>query len=273
MALNVTYNLKLKMQAGEKVFGQIIGPGNEPEKTVKALKDFGYDFIMMENEHSLVDKETVFEYIRASRKLGIPILMRPEENFANFRCYLDAGVNGFMLPQVNTVEEVVSAINRAYFPPIGQRGSGLGLSPYLLDFQDHNKIPFLTLLEYINNNMVVFPQTETLQCIKNLPRILRLEGVTGTIVGSNDLALDIGGIDPKALMSEMTATPIIEEKFREILKICKDAGKVAGISGFPVKRLAEWAREGYQLIILGYVIDGNVDTLRPHIEEIKSLIG
>ena len=138
---------------------------------------------------------------------------------------------------------------------------------------EDDKIPVLTLLEYINNNMIVFPQTETLQCIKKLPRILRLEGVTGTIVGSNDLALDIGGIDPKALMSEMTATPIMEEKFREILKKCKDAGKVAGIGGFPVKRLAEWAREGYQLILLGYVIDGNVDTLRLRIDEIKSLNG
>ncbi len=40
------------------------------------------------------------------------------------------------------------------------------------------------------------------------------------------------------------------------------------------ERLAEYReREGYQLIMLGYIIDGNVDTLRPHIEEIKSLIG
>lgn len=273
MEKNVTYKLKLKMQAGERVFGQTIGPGGDPEKTVRALKDFGFDFIMMENEHSLVDKETIFEYIRASRKMDIPILMRPEENFANFRCYLDAGVNGLMLPQVNTVEEAVRAVNQAYFPPIGHRGSGIGLSPYLLDFQNRDEVPLLTLIEYINNNTVVFPQTESLEGISNLPRILRQEGVTGTIVGANDLALGIGGIDPKALMSELTATDVMEEKLRQIVKICKDADKVAGIGGFAPKGLAKWAKEGYQLLMVGNVIDGNVDNLKVGIEEVKFLLG
>ena len=272
MEKNMTYKLKLKMQAGERVFGLTIGPGNDPEKTVRALKDFGFDFIMMENEHSLVNKETIFEYIRASRQMDIPILMRPEESFANFRCYLDAGVNGLMLPQVNTVEEAVRAVNQAYFPPIGHRGSGIGMSPYLLDFQSRDEIPFLTLTEYINNNTVVFPQTESLECISSLPRILQLEGVTGTIVGANDLALAIGGIDPKALMSKITATDIMEEKLRQIVKICKEAGKVAGIGGFAPKGLAKWAKEGYQLLMVGHVIDRNVDDLRARIEEVKFLI-
>ena len=150
MSLNATYNLKLKMQEGKIIFGQTIGPGNDPEKTVKALKDFGYDFIMMESEHSLLNKETIFEYIRASRKLDIPILLRPEEKTANFRCYLDAGVNGLMVPQVNTVEEALYAVNHSYFPPIGHRGSGIGMSPYLLDFQNLAEMPLLEITEYVN---------------------------------------------------------------------------------------------------------------------------
>ncbi len=106
-----------------------------------------------------------------------------------------------------------------------------------------------------------------------MPRILRQEGVTGTIVGANDLALAIGGIDPKALMSELTATDVMEEKLRQIVKICKDADKVAGIGGFAPKGLAKWAKEGYQLLMVGHVIDGNVDNLRARIEEVKSLLG
>ncbi len=273
MTMNVTYEFKLKMQSGEKVFGHTVGPGNDPVKTVKAFKDCGYDFIMMENEHSLVGKETVYEYIKASRRMAIPILMRPEENDSNFRCYLDGGVNGLMLPQVNTVEEVVSAIERAYFPPMGHRGSGLGLSPYLLDSQSPAEVPLLELTEYVNNNTVLFPQTESLTCISNLPRMLSLEGVTGTIVGSNDLALDIGGIPPGALMPEITASERVEARLAQILAICHDAGKVAGVGGLPIHRLAEWAKRGYQLFMLGYLIDGNLEILRTRIEEMKSLVG
>jgi 2-keto-3-deoxy-L-rhamnonate aldolase RhmA len=272
MALNATYNLKLNMQEGKIVFGQTIGPGNDPEKTVKALQDFGFDFIMMESEHSLLNKETIFEYIRVSRKLDMPILLRPEEKTGNFRCYLDAGVNGLMVPHVDTVEEALYAVNQSYFPPIGHRGSGIGMSPYLLDFQNPAEMPLLEITEYVNNNVVLFPQTETLECISNLRHILSLDGVTGTIVGANDLVLDIGNIPSKALRSELVATDIVEEKLRQIARICKETGKVAGIGGFAPKGLAKWAKEGYQLFMLGYVIDGNVDNLRPRIEEMKSLL-
>jgi len=272
MALNVTYNFKKRLKAGEIVFGQTIGPGNDPEKTVQALKSFGFDFIMIDNEHSLVNKETIFEYIRASRKFELPILLRPEEKTANFRCYLDAGVNGLMVPQVNTVEEALYAVNQSYFPPIGHRGSGIGMSPYLLDFQNLAEMPLLEITEYVNNNVVFFPQTETLECISNLRHILSLDGVTGTIVGTNDLVLDIGNIPPKALRSELVASEVVEEKLREIARICRETGKVAGIGGPSPKGMAKWAKEGYQLLMLGHVIDGNLDNLRARIEEVKSLL-
>ena len=273
MGRNATYNMKLKLQAGEKIFGQLVGPGGDPQKTVKALKDLGDDFVMLELEHSLVDKETVFEYIHVSREMDMPLLMRTEDKAAYFRCYLDAGVNGLMLPLVNTVEEAAHAVKMSYFPPIGHRGTGIGLSPYLIDFQDLTKVPFLTITEYINNNTVLFPQTESLENISNLQRILSLEGITGTIVGPYDLALNIGGIDPKATGNEMVNAPVVTEKLRQIVKICQYAGKVAGIGGFLPKDLAKWAKEGYQLLVVGYVLNGNVESLRPFIEEARTLIG
>jgi 4-hydroxy-2-oxoheptanedioate aldolase len=273
MQQNLALNFKLQLQAGKNVFGPLIGPGNEPQKTAKALKDFGYDFIMVDNEHSLVGKETIYSYIRAAREVAIPLLMRPEESFANFRCYLDSGVNGLMLPQVNTAEQAAYAVDQAYFPPVGHRGSGIGLIPYLLDFQDPAELPLLALTEYVNNNTMLFPQTESLLTISNLRQILRLEGVTGTIVGTNDLALNIGGIEPRALRADVNRAPFLEEKLKQVARICRDAGKVAGIGAFPPSGCARWAQEGYQLFTLGYVRDGNAEKLRPLIEEAKSLVG
>ena len=272
MGRNATYKLKSKIQSGEKVFGPLLGPGNEPAETVRALKDFGYDFIMVDLEHGLVNKETIYSYIRSAREMDIPFLMRPEEKTAHFRCYLDAGVNGVMAPQLNTVEEAVYAVNQSYFPPIGHRGCGIGDNPYVLDFQSPAQVPLLTLTEYINNNTVVFVMTESRENISNLRRILNLEGVTGTIVGTFDLAFDIGGIDPEALMPEVITTALVEEQLRQVAKICRDAGKVAGIGGFQPEGCARWAREGYQLFILGSVIDDNVDNLRPLIKEARALV-
>jgi 2-dehydro-3-deoxyglucarate aldolase/4-hydroxy-2-oxoheptanedioate aldolase len=261
------------MQAGKKVFGQLIGPGNNPLETVKALKDFGYDFIAVDLEHSLVGKDTVYAYVRSAREMGLPILIRPEENTANFRCYLDNGVNGLILPHVSTLKQAKYAVNRAYLPPIGHRGSGIGTSPYLYDFQNIAEVPYLAITEYINDNTMVFPQTESLKGVDDLPHILRLDGITGTIVGCVDLALDIGRIDPRALKAGVINTKAMEKRLMQVVKKCNEAGKVAGIGSFPPKDLAKWAKEGYQLFLLGYVTDGNVGMLQPLLEEAKSLIG
>lgn len=274
MEKNVTYNFKLKMQSGERIFGQQIGPGNDPEQTVRTLKSFGFDFILVDLEHNLVNKETIYAYIRAAKEMDIPLLIRPEEKTANFRCYLDAGVNGVMTPRVDTVEEALYAVNESYFPPIGHRGYGIQANSYPLDSQSPAEVPFLALTEYINTNTVVFPLTESLEAISNLPHILSLEGVTGTIVGTLDLVLDIGNINPKALMAEAITADFVDEKLRQVAKICQGAGKVAGIGGFPPEGLARWAKEGYQLLFIpGYVVDGNVSDQQPRIEEVRSLIG
>jgi 2-keto-3-deoxy-L-rhamnonate aldolase RhmA len=273
MALNVTLNFKKELQKGKIVFGQTIGPRNDPDKTVKALKDYGFDFIMMETEHSLVNKETIFEYIRVSREMEMPILMRPEDKDGHFRCYMDAGINGMMLPCVNTVEETIFAIDQCYFSPIGHRGSGVGMSPYLMDSQNLAEMPLSDICGYVNDNVVLFPMTESREGVSNLHRTLALEGVTGTIVGTNDLVLDAYGAPPKMLRSETVTSQIVEDELREIGHTCKKMGKVAGIGGFAPKGLAKWAKEGYQLFMLGYVIDNNYEKLKPAIDEIKSLLG
>ncbi len=251
MALNATLNLKKKMQAGKIVFGQTIGPGNDPEKTVQALKSYGYDFIMMETEHSLVNKETIFDYIRVSRELEMPILMRPEDKDGHFRCYMDAGINGMMLPCVNTVEEAIFAIDQCYFSPIGHRGAGIGMSPYLMDSQNPADMLLSDICGYVNDNVVLFPMTESREGVSNLHRILALEGVTGTIIGTNDLVLDIYGTPPKMSRPETVSSQIVEDKLREIGRICKEAGKVAGIGGFFPPGGGPKGQEGDQPLLVG----------------------
>ena len=46
MEKNVIKNFKKRLKAGEKVYGVQIGPGNDPTETVKALKEFGFDFFL-----------------------------------------------------------------------------------------------------------------------------------------------------------------------------------------------------------------------------------
>jgi 2-keto-3-deoxy-L-rhamnonate aldolase RhmA len=133
-------------------------------------------------------------------------------------------------------------------------------------------MPLLSLTEYINNKTMLFPQTESLQNISNLRHIMGLEGITGAWVGAYDLAMDMGAIDPKALLPEATNNEAVGEKLKEIARICKETGKVAGIGGISPKSYAKRAKEGYQLFSFGYVTNGNLGRAQALIEEAKALI-
>ena len=277
MSLNATYHLKSKMMAGKKVYGIEIGEKNDPEKTVKTLKKFGYDFIWLEFENTLLDKESAAEYIRVAHEIGMPIVMRPEDKTAHIRPYIIAGINGVIPSQVETVEDVAHILREVYFPPIGHRDAYVGAHPYSIDYQKIDNMPLHTLIEYVNNNTLVMPLCERLACIRNLPQILRLDGVTGAIFAPYDLSFDILSVralttDKKTLYEDILYSDLMMEKVRQMVTICKEAGKVAGIGVYPPKYMVEWAKIGYQLFIFHLVINGNVDDFKAPIEELKSLI-
>ncbi len=275
MGKNATYNLKLKMLSGEKIYGIEIWDGNDPKKTTSMLKRFGYDFIWLEFENCLLNEETALEYIRHAHEMDMPVLMRPADKKAHFRPYIISGINGVIQSQVENVEDVAYAIKEVYFPPLGRRDATL--IPRSIDFQSVGDTPLLTLMEYVNNNSLVMPLCERLACLRSLPHILRLEGVVGAILAPGDLLLDIISCNPQdigceTLFREAISNDYMKEKIEQLAEICKDAGKVAGIGVFQLEDMAEFAKIGYQLFILGAVVDGNVMDYEAPIEKLKSLI-
>jgi len=273
VSTNVTRDLKQRMAAGERVYTVLVGAGNDPFPTVEALKQMGYDFVMVDREHDLVNPETVYQYVKAGKALDVPIVVRPEENDANWRCLLDSGVTGLMLSMTDTVEEVARAVDRAYYPPMGHRGYGLGMCPAQLDGLDPNVVPHLEMMRYLNDNIMLLPQTESLRAVSNLRRILALDGVIGTGVGTFDLALDIGGVKEGASRLEMTRSEAVEAALFEIGSICQQMGKVAGIGGIPPVDMARMDKAGYKLFIFGTVTDGYMDGVRTALEQTKEFIG
>ncbi len=271
--MNVTHNLKMKMASGDCVYAILVGPGNDPFPTVEALKAMGFDLLIIDREHSLVNPETIYAYVRAGKELEVPILVRPEENDANWRCLLDSGVSGLMLSMVDTAPEAARAVDSAYFPPLGHRGYGLGMCRFPLDGMDPARVPHHEMVGYINSNTTLLPQTESLKAIGNLREILALDGVEGTVVGTYDLALDIGGIPQGASRHDMTSSAAVEEALSEVARICQEEGKIAGIGGVPPEDMARWATHGYRLFIFGTATDGQLDSVRSTLEKTKQLIG
>ncbi len=138
---------------------------------------------------------------------------------------------------------------------------------------DPDRVPHVEMTGYINNNTLLLPQTESLEGIGNLRRILALEGVPGTAVGTYDLALDIGGAEPGTSRLDMTRSPAVQARLAEIARICQEAGKVAAIGGVPPVDMAGWAAQGYGMFIFGTVTEGRLDSVDTALKETRRLIG
>lgn len=270
---NVTSRLLEDLQGGEVVFGTMFREFTFLNRTIKEGWDLvkktwecGYRFLVMDCEHKAFNPEILAEFAERAHEMGISIWIRPEQTSEPpLSMYADIGFSGFMVPNVNYPEEAQFAVDRVYFPPVasptkrgdrGRRGFSLGDIP-----RDEQKFKNIKDGErYVNNNTLVIIQTEHPIGIKNLANILSINGVCGTIVGTNDLARGIAqqrGNEHliKLDFSAMYRHNLMIEAYKTVGKICQRKRKHAGIHFTEVdetdliKRLVY--DFGYQILVLG----------------------
>lgn len=242
---------------------RMIEKGHDP---VKEVYESGYRFLIIDCEHKAFNPETLAEFAERAHEVGISIWIRPEQTSEPpLSMYADIGFSGFMIPNVNYSEEAKFVVNRVYFPPVAElvrekdrarRGFSLGNIP-----RDGQKFKNIKDGErYANKNTLVIAQTEHPIGLKNLPDILSIRGVCGTIVGTNDLARGIAqqkgnehlvGLD----FSAMYRHNLMIEAYESVARICESKRKYAGIHFTEVNE-ADLIKKlvndfGYQLIILG----------------------
>lgn len=270
---NVTFHLLEDLKKGKVIFGtmfreftflnRMIEEGRDP---IKEVYESGYRFLIIDCEHKAFNPETLAEFAERAHEVGISIWIRPEQTSKPpISMYADIGFSGFMVPHVNYPEEAQSVVDQVYFPPVAQsvnekdRGRrGFSLGNILRDGQKFKNIKDGE--RYTNENTLITVQTEHPVGLRNLPDILSIEGVYGTIVGTNDLARGIAQQKGNEHLIEldffaMYRHNLMVEAYRDIARICQSRRKYAGIHFTEVdevdliKKLVD--DFGYQLIMLG----------------------
>ena len=91
--------------------------------TVRALALAGFDFAVLDLEHSTIGVEGLPGLIAEARAVDLPVLVRVWANEpALVGKVLDAGANGVMVPHVATPEAAARAVRAARWAPRGERG-------------------------------------------------------------------------------------------------------------------------------------------------------
>ena len=150
------------------------------------MANAGFDWLCVDLEHSVTDYFEAQQLIMAIQSKGIKAFVRVGENNTRIiKRILDAGVDGIIVPSVNSAEEALKVVESVKYPPLGKRGVGLARAQkYGFGFEYYR--------DNIANNIKIIVQIEHINAIKNLESILKVDGIDGTFIGPYDLSGSMG---------------------------------------------------------------------------------
>lgn len=234
MRVNTT---KQKLAEGRVVLGGIVS-GFSPE-IVELLGLLEFDFVFLDCEHGSMSVGEVEHMVRAAEAFDItPIARIPNHEDSTILRFLDRGVQGLIIPHINTAEQAASAAAAARYHPLGHRGSASGRA------HDHGvRVPRPESMAFVNDNVLVIPMCEEVEAVKNLDSILAVPGIDVVHVASGDLGQSMGhppAAEVRAVMSD-------------VIRRTRAAGKWSGIGGNGVTDYAGIAglvRDGAQFVTI-----------------------
>ena len=154
--------------------------------SVEVLAGSGFDWLLLDTEHAPNTLPMVFSQLQAAGSgTAHPIVRPPWNDPVIIKGYLDAGVQTFLIPYVQTEEEARGAVAATRYPPRGVRGFATAsrASRYGRIKDYHTRC---------EEELCVLVQIETRLALQNLEAIAGVDGVDGVFVGPGDLSADMG---------------------------------------------------------------------------------
>ena len=148
---------------------------------------------------------------------------------------LDAGSMGIVIPMIDTREEAQAAAAACRFPPDGERSFGAGRG--LVYGDDYP--------EWINGQVFVAVQIESVQAVENAEAILSVPGVDGCMVGPADLSLSMGFAPKEAPNHDEHARAL-----ERVVEACRNTGKIPGIDTGNIESAIKQGQRGYRFLVL-----------------------
>ncbi|SMF75484.1 HpcH/HpaI aldolase family protein [Pseudobacteriovorax antillogorgiicola] len=143
------------------------------------------EWICIDLEHSPVDRQELFDCVAVIQGNGKKAFARVNENQVSaMKFALDTGVDGLIVPMVNSRAEAEDAVSAAFYPPKGKRPVGLGRAhKYGFAFDDHLSK---------NRDLELIVQIEHIDAVRNIEEICSVEGLSGIFIGPYDLSGSMG---------------------------------------------------------------------------------
>ncbi|HJU17433.1 MAG TPA: aldolase/citrate lyase family protein [Stellaceae bacterium] len=207
----------------------------------KMMKTCDYDWIFIDLEHGPFSIETATSLAVAALDTGIsPIVRVPFRQYAMATRMLDGGALGIVMPHVDTPEQAREIVDHLKYPPQGHRSLAGGQA-----IADFRPVAIGTFAEAANRALLVIVMLETPTAIRNAAAIAAIPGVDALLIGTNDLAAEMG--IPGAFGDDR-----IVAAYETVIAACRSANKWPGVGGvYSPDLLERYVGMGAKLVLTG----------------------
>ena len=184
--------------------------------TVEVIAGAGFDWILLDTEHSPNDLESVLSQLQAAAPYPThPVVRVAWNDMVLIKRMLDIVAQSLLVPYVSTSEEAAAAVSYVRYPPAGVRGvAGTTRASRFGRVKDYAK--------RAHEEICLLVQVETQRALDNLEAICAVDGIDGVFIGPADLHASLGY---PGEIANAKVKPLIDDAVRRIRK----CGRAPGI--------------------------------------------
>jgi 2-keto-3-deoxy-L-rhamnonate aldolase RhmA len=200
-----------RLLARERVLGSFLKIASTHPAEI--LGHLGFDFVVIDEEHAPLNRETTDLILLACRAHGMAGLVRVRGP-GDILSVLDAGADGILVPHVTSAETAREVVALARY-----RGGKRGFSPTTragafggMSKGDHIRIQ--------DARTTVIAMIEDAEAIDRIEDIIAVDGLDAVFVGRGDLAVSLGENGSPSAVAEATD---------RVLSAAREAGMIVMI--------------------------------------------
>lgn len=229
-------NFKRSLKAGRPQIG--LWSSLSSSYTVEVIAGAGFDWILVDTEHSPNDLESVLTQLQAAAAYAShPVVRVAWNDMVTIKRTLDIGAQSLLVPYVSTKVEAESAVSYTRYPPRGVRGvAGSTRAARFGRIADYAK--------RAHEELCILVQAETQAALDNIEAICAVEGVDGVFIGPADLHASLGH---PGEVAHPEVVPLIDDAIRRIRR----CGKAPGILTAHESHARRWLECGALFVAVG----------------------
>lgn len=183
MAESAAAGFRQRLKSGEPLIGTMLK--TPTSQATEILGTVGFDFVVVDQEHSPFDRATINVILLAGRATGLPVLVRVSGS-DTILAACDGGAEGVIVPHVSD-----SAHASRVAASCRYRGGtrGYATSTRAGGF---TSVPMPRHMRESDARIAMIAQIEDPGAVREIDSIAGVEGVDSLFIGRNDLACSMG---------------------------------------------------------------------------------